>query len=886
MQAYLEHLNEELFLSERMNASGVQDSFQFRSLRRARFLANTLVDPKGNIHVETIKETLSFFEKQGFFFYPNGPNDKVITEHFLNALRQLRDTPALLALIRRFHTPLCHLWAEDLVRQEILAADNLPTFPASIPLSERDVRRAVLSALLTPLRQNVGSCFATAPAILIQKEQPERFLEDLYQLLMTGKLKRTFGGVEYAVPMSPTTGIGELRKKWENTPLWQSPGLIRAAEIGEWIPSSLSLFEKEALIKKEIWNKTGLSIEEILHEGIFKAHGIERGNGKNLHYRMTSHESVSFLEKRARETFKALCNHPLLKIWEYTLASFSEIKMEFSRWNLYSSLGFEHTEPGGIGAVIYAQLDAQIIETNEAIEKFQQEYEIAFDQVRAVEILLAQAFREAEIRRLKAEHQSRLYHMQACLDTRNQHHAQGSIYSQLYAWLVQQYDKKFPEYFQEIYDAEMQNVNIDFYDDAPAGFRLVYKHGRNDPSVWTLIHNAPQYIRALADFFQITEYSITAASPWKGIDQILSQIISSILQHIQSAVFLETAIQRMAKAHQQQSFGTIGKTPWAYLSGGTMSTLLKTYYCRQGEFSEESRWVESETELLIFLIDSLKNQSHLMTRRYLKDPTKGMLMTSPSHAFLLHPGWPLFKEGWQEEIFTYTWIRDHVILPAKQFYASLPLNREKQEFLYALYCQTIPEVPLIPVKLFENTLSSIAEWRNAVLNHLGHHRAFESSLDAFLREALPLIPGHEAKGHLEELLMPLISEAQLQSLPISESLLATNNSFFTAKEIKYIAKICLSKVLKNSGQNVDFHELVTQRAQTLGLAPPSPLLFADTNWSLFYFGFIFNPGTEKLELWRFDATGSEGVPMNSWKHWMDGSEKKPWNLYIRPAEYT
>jgi len=39
------------------------------------------------------------------------------------------------------------------------------------------------------------------------------------------------------------------------------------------------------------------------------------------------------------------------------------------------------------------------------------------------------------------------------------------------------------------------------------------------------------------------------------------------------------------------------KKPWAYTSGGTLPTLLKTYFRREGTFSEETRWVESPQDL-------------------------------------------------------------------------------------------------------------------------------------------------------------------------------------------------------------------------------------------------------------------------------------------------
>src|SRR5258708_14991992 len=61
-------------------------------------------------------------------------------------------------------------------------------------------------------------------------------------------------------------------------------------------------------------------------------------------------------EEEARAAFKGLVDNALLKAWEFTLASFSEIKMEFSRWNLHTSLGLHHAEEGGVGKIIYTYI--------------------------------------------------------------------------------------------------------------------------------------------------------------------------------------------------------------------------------------------------------------------------------------------------------------------------------------------------------------------------------------------------------------------------------------------------------------------------------------------------------------------------------------------------
>lgn len=210
-------LEQEARLSQLFDVSGVQESFRFRALHRARRIALALIDDRGEVRQDLLKKLIVALEKEGYIFYPGGYNDGTITEHILPFLRLLAQDETLKSL-KRFQRPLCHKWAEQIVSETL----GMPA------LTDAHIRAAVLCACLTPLRQNVGSCFATAPAILIQREQVSLLIDDLYQLLSTGKLKRTFGGVEYAVPMSPSTGIGDLNKKLLSPQAMLCPGLIAA----------------------------------------------------------------------------------------------------------------------------------------------------------------------------------------------------------------------------------------------------------------------------------------------------------------------------------------------------------------------------------------------------------------------------------------------------------------------------------------------------------------------------------------------------------------------------------------------------------------------------------------------------------------------------------
>ncbi len=799
--------------------SGIQDSFRFRCQKRSLLLAQWLIDEKGELHLEKVDKILSLLKKTGYIVYPQGFNDSLFMQRVEFILKKLRGDPAFFKMIKKFSHPLCHRGAEQLI------ADAIGTHK----VTDAAIRQAVLAACLTLIRQNVGSCFATAPAILIHEEQIEAFLQDLYDLLTTGKLKRTFGGVLFSVPLSPSWGIGDLKKQL-GLQAGLSPGLMEACIAAGLIDKRLDGEEKQSALHQLIARyPPQTTVEELIRQLV-----------RNVD-----------LEKEAQTAFKRMTDHALLKAWEFTLASFSEVKMEFSRWNLYSSLGFDPEEKGGIGQVIYSYLQEKLALANEQMERFQREYEIAFDQVKAVEILFRGAGTEAEARRLQAEYQSRAYHMRACLDVRDEAHREAARYSNLFAFLIKQYDLQFPEYFQEIYDADMQEIKTGPYDDSPAGFRLVYKHGRSDASLWSLIYDGKQYIDALIDFFRMSEAPVAAAGDGEGGSDEIAEITTRIIAHLRTPEFIETAFVRMAKAHRVSLIDRerLEKKPWAYTSGGTMTTLLKTYYRRESPLTEESRWVESPTDLLIFILDTLKNI-------HVKDPDRRMLMYSPTHAFILQPGWDFLKEGWQDGGFTYTWVRDRLILPRQRFYEELRLSYDEQQFL-------IKQFPFA-----KGEAASLQELRQSL------SAAARDQFDAFLYEALPLTSGQEWKDNVRYLLADIADLNVLDSFPDRFA------EWMTAKAIQDIAKGCYLLSRRSCLSGLDLHAYIARRVQ-----PFPPLLFADTNWANHYFGFVVNPSTGQLELWRMDRTGSQGMPMSAWKEWLNGTTRAPWGIYTHPNQY-
>ncbi len=910
------NLEKEFFIAGLMESSGVQDAFRFRAKSRALQIASYLINEKGEFCSDHLVEVIRLLEKQGPIPFPRGESDFLLHKHLLSCLMKWKENPYLTRLLKKFQKPLCHRWAEKIVKDTL-------GLPEQTPLSDAHIRISVLASTLTFLRQSVGSCFATAPAILIGQEQMENLLLDLLEMLSTGRLKKIIQGKEYSVPLSPSYGVGDLKKMIGLESTLFSPGILFALEAADIVVKESSLQQQRekirALLIPLFEQKDSLSVENILRHILFTHYGIKEEDlfsfekiEKQLGRRglvsgFISHEAVlskkneaciAFLaaEKKVKAAFLSLADNLLLKAWEFTLASFSEVKMEFSRWNMYASLGYDPKEQGGIGEVIVTFIDTKIKKSNEKLEDLQRDYELAFDHLRGTETLLKRASSAEEAARLKVEYQSRYHHMHACLELRDKFYKRASQFSNLYSFLVKQFDEKFPEYFQEIYDAEMQDVHIDhLYDDSPAGFRLVYKHGRSDASLWSLIHSPAEYIDCLTAFFSIIEPQVVALCEWEGAENDIKEVFSLLISHVREERFLQTAIMRMAKAHNFPLKGDplkqiekMEKKPWAYTSGGTMNTLLKTYYKREADMTEEHRKVESEQELLIFLIDAIKNISYQTTLLYAKDRNKGLLMSSPTHAFVMYPGWEEYKKGWEDPIFTYSWVRDQFINPSRQFYSSITLSADEQRFLAELFESHISTVVKKRITLSFSPLGdscSIQEFRKELAE-----KHFPSSvkstlldeLDALLFRELPLFSGDLYKHHLEKVLSPVL-DTRIRA-EIFSFLPDRSQEIFSARMLRDYAKLCLLAALDE--YPFDIHFYVASRASELKLSSPRPLFFADTNWSENYFAFVVNPGNEQLELWRVKPSGAEGVKMSAWDSYLKGQGKDSWSVYCKPEEYS
>lgn len=938
-QSVLEEYEE---LSRRLDRSQIQESTSVRNVLRTRQLAQLLVNEKGEINHSLLPTLITYYEAHLYSLGPNRQYDACRQEHILKALKLLLTQKELTRLLKMFTRPITHQWAEELIRQTLQLSPG-------VSITDAHTIQAVLCSWLCYLRQNVGSCFATAPAEIIHDEQPELFLRDLLDLIATGMLKRTYGGIENSIPLSASWGSGDLKKplvlqissKGMMPEIWYSPGLMAAFEasgllkserpvkdkvrqIEEWIKgmiqergaASQCILTAEEIIRTVLLHSLTITHQQVkeyesrhpgmIQKDLFVPIAIARNPARN------DQKCAHFLSifQAAKNAFKAMSDNALLKAWEFTLASFSDIKYEFARWNLYASLGLQTNEPGGIGQSIYQIIQKKLEIANQQVQDIQYEYESVYTQVKTIEARMRSASTEKEVEWLKIDYQSRLNEFDFLEEQRNVAHHRASCLVNLYDTLYKQYVNLFKDYFQEIYDADMQEVVTGPFDDTPAGFRLVYKHGRSNSSLWTRIKNEQEYVDALTSFFIATEPHIAHELEEENIAHDLSDVVTSIIHHIKTKEFLQSAFHRMAIAHQApliknplEHMEYVEKKPWVYTSGGTMNTLVSCYYRIDEKPKEVEKWVESEMELLVYLADTLKAIPGQLLDPFLKGKRHAILMQSPTHAFLMKPMLAPFKEAWMHEEFTYTYIRDRLVRPIESFVERILLNRDMIHYLLDKMCEKIPEnfKPRF-ISIFgkmDGSWNSIL-FRQYLVETIEHEKGLgqrnqsilsKDEIDALLYASLPLFSIHELRDRVEKIVsfLPMLQASDMSRIMELFDLLPLSTESFSVVGAQQLQEICKALVCFSSLSTTtpyDPHLHISLAAQTLGFAMPSPLLFADTNWVKEMLGFTVNPGTGAFELWRFDYTGSIGYPMTSWKQWVNGSRSDlRWGIYVKPYEY-
>lgn len=836
----------EIAISQGMMLCPLQDPFRFRARFLALEIAEHLFDEEGHLQLNTAQSLLRDLQAKKYFIGPSLENDAFLFEHLQVSLQFLVSSDAVRKLLQKFALPLCHKGAERLVRDSL--------WPRQLKqVSISDVKKAVLAAWFTWLRQTTGSCFATAPAVLIQGEQPFQLLQDLFDLLTFGSLRRIVSGREYAVPICPSLEEFDLLRPLAGISAQAfslSPGLKAAlgvcglhpsrAELMQWIEKEGETSTPKKLIEAILLRRHELDASDIKEQEELNRLEMNPLFAKQsaVYYQKPSLRSKKVSQwkddvRKACTAYQALGDCALLRAWEATVASFSDVKVDIAKWNLYVSLGLHPDYTGGIGAFLYNRINQKLQILNRDLTMQQGEYE-----------RLMQIARNAERMGHSGEYNSALYQANSVAQQIEALSQEAHGLSELFPYLIQGYDRLIPDSFQEIFDPSLAQNIAEMIDDSPAGFRLAFKHGRRSSSVWTYIRTSDEFVRILREFFSSAEQELSFERPQdkKWIEELSTEVI----QFIQTDEFLQTSIDRV---QMNPAIRDKRAKPWEYISGGTMSTLLMTYYNRTYPFASIQRSIQNTQELLAFLIDIAHASDH----------APKLLMQSPTHAFLLRLDWMP---------------RDslHAIEQMKQFWSRVKLYDE--EWLAEKLAQRLPEreQSLFLHRWRQAGLrEKLPAFRQALLESLPEDRG--EFVDAFLYETLPLIERQKAASLAAELLGEKIGaiEPFFQDAP-----------WITPVHFRERVKLIFAIRGKSPFYSVDIDGKIATALRERGLVAPKPILFADTNWSAGFFGLAIS-ASGGFDLWRFHRTGMTGVPMRKWFQLQCEGE---WIVFHKAREYS
>jgi hypothetical protein len=898
-----------------LHRNGIQDSRLVALRLVALRTAKAICSSKGEVQVDRGQELLDNWQR----WAPQWPLVMDDLEQSLQVMRSLVERlvqeKSLRQLIMSCGRPVGQPESEQRIRLSLgLSADT--------PVGDYETRIAVVSALLTPLRQSVGSCFATAPCILVQRQEPAMLLDDLRALIELGRLERIVQGQSAIVPIALRWAGGLVRRPVgpKASRLAQSPGFLGGAfaalgkersfvRVSQQVKQLMRLLparaQRSSLPQPEMPSEplAAWSIHDVYERLIAAALDLPwplpepPAEGSGL---LLSASSARLLRKReqweegvraASEAFSALEHHPLLKTWEYTVASFVEARPAMAAHNLWTSLGLASQDPRSIGGALIAQLQPALDSVNQDMEQAVGLANQCVSRVKSVQSRSTRLkdARDAEWASAEARSAQRDYdYAQGRLTQLEDEAQQLAEFPKFFANVV---ERLMPRYFQEAYDPALVGQVASVYDDAAAGFRLVAKGGVDFVPAWRWIEDASQYRLCMREFLDRVFFECRDVEQTRYIGAEVNRLSQSFSLILDEPDFQLAALERLAETHQRalpkdplHHLDKVTYKPWAYESGGTLLGLVQHYFGLTELPSVEQKRCERAIDLVAFLVDQLRLlPDHQL--KLLKGPWGDLLGFSPTHAFTILAGAKDLQLCIEQEIYSYTYLQTTWMDPQEAFWRGTTvqsgpvLDRVLERWLADLPSSIQPVASLAAMGL----PSSLSAADLVELVSRGFPDSMRSRipidviiarLQGYLWEELPLLPPATSLDRLAT----AFPELARQTLEIAVESLEDFASGAAGR------RLAVQLACGERGLPLDAATIVARLRQQ-GLMAPAPMIWADTNWPFFQFALIWSPQDHSPALWRVSPLGDRGLPMAEWSQYLAPGNEQPWGWLNHPTDY-
>jgi hypothetical protein len=605
-----------------------------RAMQLAKKLASALVVK--DTHELNVSHARRVLKKQ--HFHCKLPFEIMLKHHFESIIVLFEKNKQARLLLQRLSHPLANPWVEKLIRISLgISEKNF--------ISDYHLRLFLVEALLSLVRQTVGSCFATSVCIMIQIQLPMQMLEDLFDLMTTGHLKRVNEGVEYRFPICAKTGFGPL--------------------IHDVEPIALQDFIKRSIAKDFALDPKEINdISQIKSRSKFS---VVLAKEKKREQKIELAKKLLFEEG---QEIKQRVQHPLTKCWEYTVASFTDANVERASYNMYIALGLSPEDEGGLASALMSQSQEEAQDAQSKVAELEEEIEVLEESLRGQDARALGALGDSA-RSIGRQIQVSEHRLQTLIDERQEIVEHTNMSSGLPALILSELQLNFPYYFQELYDPEMHEFAGKVYEDSPAGFRLVYKHGTNDPLAWTHIYTKEQYLSCLEHYLNAMVPILIANCEWNKGKDLMQGLIDSLQELVQTEEFYKGALARLESYRQKitQASGSSKINPYSYISGASVESLCETYFRLNRPLVYKEAHPSSFSELLIWLIDLFKEAPQRLLNAFEKNREHSLIIRSSSHAFLLKGGYEDLKKAYHTNKNSYIYVRDEIIRPAEAFFA-------------------------------------------------------------------------------------------------------------------------------------------------------------------------------------------------------------------------
>ncbi|MEG0036807.1 MAG: hypothetical protein RSB82_00420 [Victivallaceae bacterium] len=909
-----------------------QDRFLIKNAFVARELAKLLITEAGELNKPGLTEAVSFLEAHLYPLSENETNETTQRLHLFKSLKALKEKEITEQILKKIFCP-SHTKIHQLIR-ETLFLDERTT------VTVQHVRQAALSALFSYLRQDVGSCFITAPAIIIQEQYPELFLQDIEKLISTAKLTKLYEHQQITVPINLTGGLGSLRKPVEIyrmfpanpiTIISQEPGILKAFEAAGIIPvnhpdpSSIcqeilanryiedilknpyALISAEQIIKYTLLHIYEINEEDVethsFLEGIKPVEEIATVGSSSGLSKISKINTFITKFRLAKTAFIRLTVNPLLKSWELSLASLAETKANFSTHHILIGLGMYPQEPNGIASYLQTAIHEEMFAVQDEAEACESRYRHVQADLNYIENRLRLPLNQRDAEALSIDlHLKRQELNRALYEWDNCREKQQHLIN-LIPELLKIYTTYISQYFHGLYDATMNDVSQEAHQDRPAGFRIYYTHGRNNSLSWSSINSLQEYIYSLTQFLSLTEVDIMEKQRYANLKKEISRCIGKLITAIHTDDFQEAAFSRIlayyhiiAPNKPLEHINELPYKPWAYISGGTVESFLCTYFDLNQDPNKIFKHPENPAELAAFFSDSTKDLPGVAID-YLKQSDARFLASSPTHVFSVMPGNSLFRDSWDNNWYSYSWIRDVWGQQHVDFFSQTLLTKQQLPRLLEECIQLFPPylVSLRDLLHFFGDLSlTITEFyekmerflqNQAQISSLKFLDKLKADIAGIIFSCTPLFSEQRLPQLIDDIsrYIGVVSKINFKN---SADIIEKNvpkYSTLTPKDFRTLYKMLAIHHYGKLYVEEDFHLRLVTAMRHYKIAYPAPLIIGDSNWEHIFFGFTIHPATQQTDFWTFDYSGVNGKPMIDWKKYF--STEQQWSLFNDPRQY-